>query len=267
MLASSSSLTWGEPILSSLNVALIVMACMLVGMLLGLVLRQKLPDHHVRDDSRDMVKTAAGMMATLVALIIGLLVSSAKSSFDAANSSVTQGGAKIITLDHLLANYGAGADAVRKDLREAVAGGMERIWPDGGKKAADIEAMQAATGMDNIFGQIRELHAATPSQEYLKSQALSVSGDLMQSRWMFIEQSANDLPVVFLIVLTFWLSVLFLCFGMLSPRNLTAISAMLVCIISMAGAIFLILELNHPLEGNIKVSRAPMQKALTIIGK
>lgn len=106
--------------MSSLVIAFIILACMLGGMLLGLRLRHVLPEHHTRDDSKDIVKTTAGRMATLVALIIGLLVSSAKSSFDATNASLTQGGAKIITLDHFLSRYGSEAKRFTLAFSQAV---------------------------------------------------------------------------------------------------------------------------------------------------
>ena len=89
----------------------------------------------------------------------------------------------------------------------------------------------------------------------------------MQSRWMLIEQSQTKLPRIFLIVLTFWLIVLFIQCGLLTPRNPTAIMASLICALSVAAAIYLILELNDPLEGGIKVSSAPLHKALSLIGK
>ena len=253
--------------MSSLAISLIVLACALGGMLLGVLLHTRLPDHHTRDDSKDVMKTATGMMATLVALIIGLLVSSAKSTFDATNASITQGGAKAITLDRMLARYGPEAKPARDVLRRTLAAGVERIWPTGSGQRADVAGMEAATGMEDVFDKVRELPAQGEAQQYLKSQALSLSADLMQSRWMLIEQSQNDLPVVFLAALTFWLAVLFVGFGLLSPRNPTALSALFVLAVSMAAAVFLILELNHPLEGGIKVSSAPLQKALAVTGK
>ena len=253
--------------MSSLVTAFVILACMLGGMLLGLRLRHVLPEHHTRDDSKDIVKTAAGMMATLVALIIGLLVSSAKSSFDATNASLTQGGAKIITLDHFLSRYGSEAKEVREHLRRVIATGIALIWPDNRTQRADLQEVAAATGMDDVYDEIRELSPQNDSQQYLKSQALQLSADLMQSRWLLVEQSQNDVPTVFLIVLTFWLTVLFAHFGLLAPRNLTSILALFVCAVSMSGAIFLILELNHPLEGTIKVSSAPLYKTLSLIGK
>lgn len=253
--------------MSSLAIVYITLTCMLGGMLLGLYLRYVLPEHHTREDSKDIVKTAAGMMATLVALIVGLLVSSAKDSFDTTNASITQTGAKIITLDHFLSRYGPEAKGVRAHLRQAVASGIERIWPDDSTQHKDVAESEMSIRMDVVYDEIRKLSPQSDSQQYLKSQALQLGADVMQSRWMMIEQSQTGLPMIFLVVLTFWLTVLFAQFGLLAPRNFTAISALLVCAISMSGAIYLILELNHPLEGAIKVSSAPLLKALSVIGK
>ena len=253
--------------MSSLAIAFVTLACMLGGMTLGLLLRHFLPDHHTKDDSKDIMKTAAGMMATLVALIIGLLVSSAKSTFDQTNSSITQSGAKLITLDHVLSRYGPEANGVRQHLKSVVIAGMERIWPGDNAHKTSLEEAAKAAGMEEVYDKIRALTPKDESHQYLKSQALQLGSDLMQSRWMLVEQSQSQLPPVFLCVLVFWLTVLFAGFGLLAPRNLTAISGLSICAVSMAGAILLILELNRPLEGAIKVSNAPLQKALDFMGK
>lgn len=246
--------------MSSLVTAFIILACTLSGMLIGLCLRGVLPDHHTRDDSKDILKTGTGVMATLVALIIGLLVSSAKSSYDTVNASITQGGAKIITLNYFLSCYGPEAKEVQELLRVTVAAGIKRIWTN-----AVLTELERATGMNDVFDKIRDLSPQNDSHHYLKSQALQLSADLMQAKWLVIEQSQNKLPTTFLIVLTFWLIVLFGNLSLLAPRNLTAVVSLFICAISMAGAIFIILELNQPLEGTIKVSSAPLAKALSII--
>jgi hypothetical protein len=152
-------------------------------------------------------------------------------------------------------------------LRRSIEGGVHRIWPNDHSMRSDIAGSEAATGMDDVFDRIRDLKPQSESDSYLKSQALQLSSDLMQSRWLLIEQTQNELPTVFLVVLTFWLTVLFAGFGLLAPRNVTALSALAVCGVSMAGAVYLILELNHPLEGSIKVSSGPLVKALSLIGK
>src|SRR5664280_1871427 len=127
-------------------IAFIILAFMLGGMLLGSILRVILPDDHTQADSKDILMTSSGMMATLIALIIGLLVTSAKGTFDEANSNITQGGAKIITLDYYLSRYGPEAKEVRELLRQAVASGINRIWPNESAQGADLAKMEAATG-------------------------------------------------------------------------------------------------------------------------
>jgi len=247
-------------------VASVIFACMLTGMALGSYLRLVLPEHHTQTDSKDILMTSAGMMATLIALIIGLLVTSAKGTYDDTTSSITQGGAKILTLDYYLSHYGSEAKEARELLRQATAAGLERIWPDESTHGADLAKMERATEMADVYNKIRELSPKNESQKYLQSQALQIGAEMMQSRWMLIEQSQTKLPRIFLVVLTFWLSVLFAQFGLLAPRNRTAKSALVICAISVSGAIFLILELNDPLQGTIKVSSAPLHKALSLLG-
>ena len=124
-----------------------------------------------------------------------------------------------------------------------------------------------ATGMEDFYDKIRGLSPQDDSQRYLQSQAQQLVFELMQSRWMLIEQSQNRLPTMLLVVLITWLTILFVSFSLLAPHNTTAITALIVCGVSISIAIFLILELNRPLEGIIKVSSAPLQKALALIGK
>jgi hypothetical protein len=251
----------------ALLIAFIIFAFMLGGMLLGSTLRVILPDDHTQADSKDILMTSAGMMATLIALIIGLLVTSAKGTYDVTTLSITQTSAKIITLDYYLSRYGPEAKEVRKLLPQAIASGIDRIWPNKNKHGADLAKMESETEMADVYNKIRELSPKNDSQKYLQTQALHLIDDIMQSRWMVIEQSQTNLPRAFLVVLTFWLTVLFTQFGLLAPRNRTAMSALFICAISMSGAIYLILELNQPLEGTIRVSSAPLHKALLLIGK
>src|SRR4051812_21659703 len=115
--------------MASLIMALVTMACVCAGTILGSLMRGRLPEQHLRDDSRDVIKAASGMIATLVALVIGLLVSSAKSTYDQASASVTQIGAKLILLDRTLARYGAETKVIRGEIREGIAITVDRLWP------------------------------------------------------------------------------------------------------------------------------------------
>ncbi len=253
--------------MNSIIISLIVFACIFGGGLFGFYLRMVLPDHHLRDDSKDLVKLGAGLIATLAALVLGLLVSSAKTSFDEMNTGITQSGAKIILLDRLLANYGPETKAARELLRRTVAAGVEMIWPEHKTGMLGLTAFEGVSGMEAIQKNLRELTPATDAQRQLLSQALQASNDLLQYRWLLIEQEQASLPTVFLVVLVFWFATLFATFGLFAPPNATVIAVLLVCALSISGALFLILEMNHPLEGMIKVSGAPLYKALDQLGK
>ena len=249
--------------MSSFDIALISAGCIFSGVLLGLYLQKLLPDHHLSQDSRDTVKLGAGMIATLSALILGLLVSSAKSTFDAMSAEITQGAAKIVYLDRLLADYGPETRAAREMLRHNTAAGIQMIWPEQKKKgAAELAAFEQGNGMELLQRKLHELVPATDTQRQYYQQAQQICGELRESRWLVIEQTQNALPTPFLVMVLFWLTMLHMSFGLFAPRNAMVLVVLLICALSVSGAIFLILEMNHPLSGLIKVSSAPMLKAL-----
>jgi hypothetical protein len=251
--------------MTSLATTLIALACMGAGMLLGSFLRRRLPDQHLRDESKDVVKAASGMIATLVALVIGLLVSSAKSSFDQANTGITQAGAKVILLDSLLRRYGPDAEEIRGRLRQMIAAAIERIWPEASGPAGGLDAVERGTGIEDIQEMIRQLAPKDETRRSIQSQAFDVCKEMLASRWLIVEQAQTPTPTVFVVMLVFWLAVLFTSLGLLAPGNATTYFCLSICAVSMAGAILLILEMNRPLEGMIRVSPAPLQKALSII--
>ena len=253
--------------MNSFILALIAFACIFGGALLGLRISSYLPDHHLNENGRDIVKLGAGLIATLAALVLGLLVSSAKGPLDSINTELTQAGAKIILLDRVLAKYGPETKEVRGLLRSSVEGAIERVWPKDKTRPIKLETIEAARGVEIIQDKLRELTPSSDSQRQLQSQALQIAADLAQSRWIIIEETQLTLPTVFLVVLLTWLTMLFACFGLLSPGNATVIAVLFICALSVSGAIFLIDEMNTPFKGFIKVSSAPLYKALDNLGK
>ena len=251
--------------MSSLETSLVALLCLVAGFLLGMWLQYLLPDHHLTKDSQDTVKLGAGMVATMSALILGLLVSSAKSSFDAVNVSIAQNGARVIQIDHLLAEYGPETRPFRDALKASVAERVQKIWgqPAGGSALHNIEK---STAMLDFQTALQKLTPTTEAQKSLLNQCLQISSDIWQSRLLIIEEQQEPVPPVFLVLLVFWLTLLFLSFGLFAPRNVTVFAVLLVCAVSVASAVFLILEMSHPLDGLIKVSSAPLLKALELIG-
>jgi hypothetical protein len=251
----------------SFTIALITVAFLCAGGLFGSLLRDRLPDYHIRDDSRDVVKTASAMIATLVALVIGLLVSSAKSSFDQASEGLTQVGTKVILMDRTLRRYGPETTPIRARMREVVQASIERLWPSGGGPKEGMAAVERGTELYDVQDMIERLAPKDEVHGAVRTQALQACSDLLQSRWLTIERAQTALPTPLLVLLIFWLTVLFTSLGLLAPRNLTTVSCLFVCAVSMAGALFLLMEMNRPFEGMIQVSPAPLLKALWVVGR
>jgi len=251
----------------SLIVALVSLACIFGGSMLGRGLQSLLPDHHLSGKSEDAVKVGAATIATLAALVLGLLVGSAKSNLDAANSAITQSAAKLILLDHVLKRYSPEAQPVRDQLRATVKAGIAMMWPEEKSRISGLVTFEHTNNIEEVVARITALKPKDDVQQAQRAQALQYATDLLQTRWLVIEQEQAPLPVPFLVVLLFWVSMLYASYGLLAPRNLTVAVVQFIGAISLSGAIFLILEMNRPLDGMIKVSSAPMLKALEFIDK
>jgi hypothetical protein len=251
----------------SLTLALISAGCILSGVSVGLLLHNLLPAQHLENESKDAIKLGAGMIATVSALVLGLLVASAKSSFDSTEEAVTQRAAKIIFLDRLLSDYGPETKATREQLRQTVAASIEMLWPDKKSSAEGLAAYERMNGMQVTQMTLLQLKPTSDAQRQLFATAQQILTDLRQSRWLLIQRAQRVIPIPFLIVLLFWLTMLHVSFGLLAPRNATVITVLFVSALSVSGAIFIVLDMSHPLQGVIKVSSEPTRKALELLGQ
>lgn len=249
--------------MNSTFIALASAGSIFSGALIGLGLQRLLPVHHLSKETQDIVKLSAGTIATLTALVLGLLVSSAKSSFDTINKGVVQGSVKVILLDHALARYGPETKSVREQLKRAVATAIEMIWPTDKTGASGLTAFERAKGMELVQERLSELTPQSDSQRHALARAQQILADLIQTRWLLIEQEQNQLPFHLLLILVFWLSLLFVSFGLFAPSNLTALTVLFLGACAISAAIFLVLDLDRPLEGFIKISSNPMRDALS----
>jgi hypothetical protein len=245
----------------------VTFACTVGGALVGMLLRQLLPPHHLRDDSRDVLKLGAGVIATLTALVLGLLVGSAKSSFDSVNSLIVQIGAKTITLDRALAHYGPETKELRNQIHAALGAMVAQTWPDSLDAAPRLRVVETSTIGEDLLNRIRELKSSNAAQSAFQAQALQIGNDLQQSRWLMIEENQVGLPTALLLVLLCWLTILFATYGLLTPVNLTVVVVLVVCALSMSGAIYIVVEMVQPFDGVIKASSAPLLKALQYINR
>jgi hypothetical protein len=245
--------------------SLIVLIGVFGGAVLGIVLRKTLPEHHLSTGSQDVVKLAMGLVATMSALVLGLLISSAKGFYDSQTADLTQMSSRIIFLDRVLAHYGPESAEAREKLRGAVSDNLDRIWPQERQRSSEIGA--PATGTDTLVDKIQALTPKDDRQRALQSQAVGMAIDLGQTRWLMYEQEAVSVSKPMLLVLVFWLIAIFVSFGLYAPSNATVTVALFVAALSVSGAIFLILEMYTPFDGVIQISSAPLRNALVHLGQ
>src|SRR5215471_10242056 len=240
--------------MNAIVIAFVSIGCIFAGALLGLALQRLLPGHHLSKETQDIVKLGAGTIATLTALVLGLLVSSAKSSFDTMNNGIVQGSAKFILLDRALARYGPETKAARAEVQRALAVTIEMVWPTEKTGVSALTAFERANGMqvELVQDKLSELTPRNDAQRKALARAEQIVGDLSQTRWLLIEQEQSQLP----------LPLLFVSFGLFAPTNTTALTVLFVGACAISAATFLVLELSKPLEGFIQISSAPLRNAL-----
>ena len=251
--------------MNSTLTALVVFGCLMGAVFVGRTLRRLLPEDHLSAESKDAVKLAMGLVATMSALVLGLLVSSAKGAYDTERSEVIQMASKISFLDRVLGAYGPEAAGARAQVRETVEGGIQQIWP--GQLRRPANATPNAQAGNAVYGAIQRLSPQNDMQAALKSQAAALAIDTAQVRSLLAAQSVPSISKPMLIILVLWLVIIFLGFSVLAPPNSTTMLALMVSALAVSGAIFLILELDEPFGGLIGISSEPMLNALHQIGK
>lgn len=245
--------------MNSATVATLVLAALIAAIFVGKNLRRLVPVDHVSSDSRDTVKLALSLVATMTALVLGLLVSSAKDSFDTERNEVIQMAANVAFLDRLLAAYGEEAKAIREKLRATLVEAVHLIWPDERNVKGTLVADENAG--NQVFAGIERLSPRDDSQRDLKSQARDIAFQLGQVRSLLSAQAVPSISTPMLLVLLSWLVVIFLGFSFLAPRNATATLALLFSALCTSTAIFLIFELDQSFTGFIRISSEPMRAA------
>ena len=248
--------------MSPLVVASIVFFCVLIGTLLGTWLRAALPEHHLGPDSQDVVKLGIGMIATMTALILGLMTASAKSAYDGVDAGVKHAATGALALDRTLAAYGPETKSVRDLVRSAIEVSLDTRWPEERSRTAGIETAKATPSLEGIEREILDLSPQTDAQRWFKSQALALTSDILLTRWAVFGGSGSSVSTVFLVVVVFWLALIFGSFGLFAPRNATVMTVLVVCALSVAASVFLILEMDGAFGGMMKVSSAPLRFTL-----
>jgi hypothetical protein len=233
-----------------------------------MILRALLPDKHLSAESKDLVRLGMGLVGTMTALVLGLLVASAKSSFDTQRNGVAQLSANVIMLDRLLAHYGTEAKDAREMLRASLADLLENTWPEESSEPGTTRTASRTEGKyEGLFEKIQELAPKNEAQRLYQAQAMKLATDMAQARWMLFAQKNSSIPTAFLVVLFCWVTLLMASFSLFAPPNTVVVLTLLVCAVAVSSAVFLFMALDQPYGGIIQISSAPVRDALAQLGR
>lgn len=229
-------------------------------LLLAIVAGMQVSEERYSKATKDAVKLAAGLVATLAALVLGLLVSSAKDSYDTVRSEIIEISATAVFIDRILDGYGPESADARARLRDALQENIRRMWPDDKAQPADLAPIKEAGNA--VYTTIQQLAPKDDFQRSLKTEAAQLAIGLGKTRTLLVAQSIPTVSRLMLAVLVSWLFIIFFSFSMIAPTNAPALTALFISALSACGALFLILELDRPFGGLIGLSSQPMRQAL-----
>jgi len=267
--AATASTAEGGTYVAPLEIAFVAFSCIFGSAMLGFLFRALVPDQHLSAGSQDAMKLVIGLVSTMCALVLGLMVASAKNSFDAQTTSLYRVARDSLELNRVLASYGPDTEEVRDILRRALESLMARVWPDQKQTGVRLKlgSKEGEVGVAEIQRRLYSLSPTTDEQKRLQGNALTMIEDIAQARWSAMEQPEHSIPPLFLVVLVFWLSMIFFGYNLFTPNSKVVAATMFAGALCMSSAIFLILELDSPLEGFLRLSPAPLIDVLAKLGQ
>ena len=255
-----------------IGVAALVLVLVLASSAIGFVLQSALREKHRSRETLDAVWLVMSILVTFTALVLGLLTSTVKSSHDLFEARLRGFASDIIQLDQGLREYGESTDPIRENLRTYVAAAIADTWrdeplPTGAyptfPPAPDAEERQPLGALlVGVASAIRRLEPADTFHRKLADSLAATTSDTLAQRWMLLVTAPDTISQPLIILLTAWLAVIFGAFGLISPRNVVVYLTIIMCALSISSAVYLILEMDKPLEGFIRVSSAPFRDAL-----
>ena len=247
--------------------ALLIAAACLGAALFGLWLRPKLAEHHLVDENRSLVGNITGLVTSITALMLSLLIASANGTYNAVSDEVNKLAVNLVEMDRALAQYGPEAAEVRVLLQRVAVGQADRIWPHAGRPdPGAIFSVRADPDYRRLNQLVRNLSPQIDAQRTLQAEVLGLLADGARTRVMLANQLNNQLLLPIIIVVGFWLVMVFLGYGLLVTANAVSIVALSVGAISVGGALFLLLALNRPFAGLMAIDGAAVRHAISLLG-
>jgi hypothetical protein len=245
----------------------IVFVCTFGGAMVAMYASSRVPDQHLSPASIAVIRLAMAFVIALATLVISLMISSARTSFATKDAEYRRGAADLILLDRAMAHYGPETKDARALLRQVAETKLREFWPEDIRPREQSRPIEPGTGIEKIEDELRTLEPKDSAQRWLQTRALQISADIETLTWLLAEQRGSAIRWPTLVVLVFWLTIIFVSFGFSAPRNATVVATLFVCSLSIAGAMYLLVQLDQPYSGYIKVSSAPLRAAIDQLGR
>ena len=248
--------------MSSTAAFLASFASILIGAAIGMVLKRTLPAALLEGGSKEDIRLGAGFLSTLAALVIGLMIASAKNTYDNQNTNIRQLGTNAVLVDQMLTKYGTEAKGARTLLREIIPLATARIWQENVSGKAGGSAFVISEAAERFYNAVEGLKPANAEQTSLKSRIIQITTDMGRTRLLVFTQSGDAIPLPFFVVLVFWLMVIFASFSLFAEPSPVVIASTLLFALSVSSALFLIVDLSHPFQGLMQISNHHLHMVL-----
>lgn len=252
----------------SLTLGFIVFAVICVGIALGMLFGRFLPQHHLDDHSKSIITVATAVVGTASALVLGLLISTASTSFVQRSGEIVRMATDTIRLDRILRSYGPGTEMERERVAGYASVNLDDLFPNGSQQTPLIDDPATLQLLDEIRNGVMSLKPSDDGQRWRQDRALRFVDELADIRWtLALQQNVNPLPAPFLVMLVFWLTLLFGSFGLFAPKNATVLAALALCAIAVSAGVSLVIDMTDPFDGFVRVSSMSLRQATEIIGR
>lgn len=234
----------------------------------GLAVQKRLPVAHKSDSARGVVGQVAGLITLLLALVLGTLVGVSFAYYSTQKTELETFAAQILRFDQALKQVGPEAQPIRETVKAGIAKGYDIFWGGGAVDPADLTVEGPLAGSDKLTAALDTLQPKTEAQKAALATAKTYAGMMEQSRLlMSLQVASQPVSAVVVAILVFWTVALFFGIGLFARSNPVVLSALAFGAVSIAFAIFLILELGMPYSGLFRVPPAALAQTLQYIGK
>jgi len=241
-------------------VGVAIFVCLAGASLACLAVYPRLPEHHRQDDTSAVVRLAANLFVVMSSLVLGLMINSARNTFESIDRNVHTFSTDLILLDRTLRLYGPEAGSARELLTAYVQRVVDTSANDGSTTVVPNKLSELL--LNQVGDRLEALTPADAKRSAVQQSAMQQLQKVIEMRWVLAEQSEGVLPTPLICLLVAWLTLIFASFGFRAPRNATIIGTVLVSAALVAAAVYLIVDMDTPFTGPIQISPAPLQRAL-----